>query len=81
MGAQTLTPFNPTAICPKCGGDQISAGYQAERSHCYTCYQRTHTEGLCCIEHIDRWCTRCRFSWAEAPLDVRAAAASREGAG
>lgn len=63
-----LPPFNPAAICPKCGHGDVSTRY--EESYCTSTWSTTNRcpargEG----EHIDRQCRRCQYRWAEAPLD------------
>ena len=59
---EALTPLNFSAVCPKCHNEDISMHYQPAS----TSYLWNHEPR----EHILRRCTRCRYHWAEAPLDT-----------
>jgi hypothetical protein len=68
MGLKT---FNKYAKCPKCGGTDISAAWQAGTNRCprrKPC--KKYSNGTpCTFEHIDRYCRSCRYMWVELPLD------------
>ena len=60
--------FDANATCPKCGHDNVSAQYHKTVSspEC-PLWPNIRRHG----EHLDRQCTRCRYTWAEAPLEVK----------
>lgn len=59
-----MKPFDENAICPKCHSTDIGSFYNKEDRD--RRFQYTPKEPL---EHIERQCKRCRYSWNEAPLD------------
>lgn len=62
----TLPPYNPDAVCPKCGGASIHTAYH--RWPAYACPFPTF--GLVdAREHMDRTCRHCGYSWSEECLD------------
>lgn len=74
----TLPPFNAGATCPKCGHDQVRVAYVSEhRSWSSPSCGLTHEAKY--VEHLDRSCQRCHYTWAEAVLE--AARATEPGAG
>ena len=56
-----MQPYNPNAICPKCGGGVIGTAHQEKVVH----YNRTIAP-----ERIYRICRHCGYEWNEAPLDA-----------
>lgn len=61
-----MTPFNETAICPKCQSKDISSSYYKQDEGRWKSYHEIDREKR---EHIRRTCQRCNFKWNEAPLD------------
>ena len=60
--APNMKKFDPEAVCPKCGSDDIGTHY------CYEgkvyCKPPWHKAAL-----LHRCCKRCHYEWNEAPLD------------
>jgi hypothetical protein len=52
-----LPPFNPQAVCPKCGSENVSRTWR----------EASKTEQL--PEHLERICLECSVQWQEACLD------------
>lgn len=63
MASETLPPYNASATCPKCRGDDVSTEHKAANE-----YRLTYKGPQC--EHIHRVCRRCHYRWNEAPLDA-----------
>ena len=57
-----LPPFNPAAVCPKCGFSLASGG-------CRWAHQAQRPPKA--PEHMSRTCERCGFYWREAPMDAK----------
>jgi Zn ribbon nucleic-acid-binding protein len=65
-----LQPFDPAAVCPKCSGEDVSATWHqvSVRGLDWPCSPWSafvpHPPHLC------RKCTRCGYTWAQAPVDA-----------
>ena len=57
-----LKPYNPKAVCPKCGNTGIGARYMP--------YQVLNPGGSV-PESVTRTCAFCGYWWNELPLDSR----------
>jgi hypothetical protein len=57
----TLEPYNATALCPKCGHNEISTIYCELRHH--TLKQGSHRA------HMHRRCAKCQYEWHQRCLD------------
>ena len=57
-----LPDYNPTAKCPKCEHDDVTARY-CTGGHYGPCEARH--DG-----HLDRTCCRCGYKWYERTLDA-----------
>jgi hypothetical protein len=62
--APNMKHFDPEAICPKCGGDDIGVQYCGQGGKVY-CTLPWHKPAL-----IHRYCQRCHYDWSEVPLDA-----------
>ena len=58
----SLSPYNPNATCPKCGGEDIHTQF-------VPCLTRKNPSDE---DVIIRRCARCGYPWHEAPLDAGA---------
>lgn len=71
MDAMTsLPPFNPEAVCPKCGSEQISTRWK--RANAGQAMPLSEAVHLGVSEWLMRHCARCEFNWDEACLGVDA---------
>ena len=61
-----MKPYNPIAICPKCGHDMIRAIHKEAKKGCVFEDCAHHPQKP---ERIERICQNCHFKWYEAPLD------------
>ena len=52
-------PYNPDSKCSKCGHDDIATTY------CPGCVPRCRRHPFEDGEHLDRYCRKCGFAWAE----------------
>jgi len=52
-----LPPYNPNAVCEKCGSEDIHTQHTPA---CPTC-----PAGSCRVEHMAHYCRQCTWSWAE----------------
>jgi hypothetical protein len=61
-----IEPYQPTKSCPKCWGEDVSTLWLPART------QRRGWEAESCSneEHMQRTCLRCRYTWAELPMDL-----------
>ncbi len=66
--AKRLGVFNEKAVCPKCGGTDISTYFGKDCSYGDICRDTTPYTTKA---HLHRTCTRCHYEWLEAPLDAR----------
>ena len=75
--ATNLKPYNPRAVCPKCGGCNIATQHHSADGN--LCRHDWSTRGQCETgeEHIARSCERCGYAWAEAPAGVLGRAMKR----
>lgn len=62
---QALPAYDPMATCRKCNGEDIATTYQP-RGCVFPA--RCGVGTVLGSEHLDRYCRRCGFSWAEAVL-------------
>ena len=60
-----MQPFDPAAICAKCGSDQITARYCTESFYFSGNHPRHERHPA-----IHRHCQRCHYEWLEMPLDL-----------
>ncbi len=60
--------FSASAVCSKCGHDDISVIYRQSGYECS--YPRPCGMSQFDGEHMDRSCRRCGYSWAESVLSV-----------
>lgn len=59
--------YDPEGQCPKCSSGDL--GTEWKESMRKPMATRNYF-GLSAHEHMERWCKRCGYKWAEAPLDV-----------
>lgn len=62
-----MKPYDPKAVCPKCGHSDISSEYCSGIYPDHGYYDPPHPSD---DEAIHRHCQRCQYGWAEAPLDM-----------
>jgi len=55
-------PYNPAAVCTKCGFKEVGIEYH----HRWNC-----PWGYCAENHLHRTCMRCNYQWIEAPVDAK----------
>ena len=60
--SKKLPRYKPLEVCPKCGNTNITTFYEKKRHYLQ---DDCKTKG----EHLDRTCTRCRYSWPELLVD------------
>jgi hypothetical protein len=72
-----LKPFQEFATCPKCGNTDIKTRfYNGRRTDGWPvscgCHAKPPMRGFFAdyVEHIERQCQNCRYTWPEAPLDM-----------
>lgn len=74
-----LPPYDPEAICPKCGHEEVTVAYVAS----HTSYSSPRCGGTHLThkytEHLDRHCQRCHYEWAESVIEQHAAGPARTG--
>lgn len=63
-----MTPYDPKAKCPKCGGDDIATLYNNGCTDC-ACGVRGISSGK---KHICRHCCNCHHQWPESCIDAEA---------
>jgi len=61
-----MKQYNPDAKCPKCGNGVTNDKYR-EKERCAT--PDDITDVTVTLEHIERTCLNCGYSWDELPLD------------
>lgn len=61
-----LKPFNPNAMCPKCGHDVVRVSYSV--GGCPYPADCGVSAAFDDGEHLDRTCQRCHYEWAEAVM-------------
>lgn len=67
MSDPTYPPFDPNAVCPKCGHEDVgTAHYEAGRGPSMAASYVFEPERL------HRTCRRCHFDWPEAVLTPEA---------
>lgn len=59
-----LKPFDEGALCPKCGGRDVSFKY------CMSAHSIDEYEADVRTEHLHRQCARCGYEWLEATMDA-----------
>lgn len=64
-----MTPFNPKATCPKCGGGGVASAWRAAGIEDGMTVLGMPIRDKSQPERIVRRCTTCGYSWPEAPLD------------
>lgn len=62
-----LSTYQPAGACPKCGHGDVNTTYHPD-THAWTCVLRgdVRRPDCCKLEHLERTCRRCQYSWAEA---------------
>lgn len=62
-----LEPYNPSAYCRKCGGDDIRTRFCGTGNRCglYDCRAPWKHQDV-----MHRFCRRCNHKWDELPLDA-----------
>lgn len=74
----TLPAFQETAVCPKCGGTEITVRYcrggsdSLWRWPCNSIFYAGH-------EHLDRQCKRCGYRWLERCIAALGGAEGAQG--
>ena len=60
-----LPGYSIAARCPKCACQAIDDRFHADATPGQPCAQKVPPH----VEHVDRTCSRCSFSWHELPMD------------
>ena len=57
-----MKPYDPEAKCPKCGHAEVETHYEDKANLCP--WEHRNKAGNE-VEHLDRYCKRCSYAWAE----------------
>jgi hypothetical protein len=76
MPDQPLKPFGSRTACPKCGSPHAYAQYWFNPQGKQLTVEWVKRPAMACfsrqyVEHVRRTCSRCGFTWHEAPLDAK----------
>lgn len=66
-----MKPYDPKAVCPKCGHSDVSSEYCSGIYPDHGYYDPPHPSD---DEAIHRRCLRCQYGWAEAVPGAESAA-------
>src|SRR5258708_6155054 len=76
-----VNPFDPKAVCPKCGCEDVATRHvpgkateYASRCFCDETqkpYVDRENRWRGTAEHLERRCSRCGYLWPEATLDAK----------
>jgi len=63
-----LNPYDPKAVCPKCGGKDVRTRYEGkiENDPCWFARKYDPPGKFPEHEYQHRTCSRCRYEWPEA---------------
>lgn len=72
-----MKPYNPDAVCPKCGNEDVYVAH-VRKGHGERCDWQVGAPQE--RDYMRRTCKRCHYEWFERPLDIKPSKTERKAA-